>query len=76
MIQLLLILLNLSLQVSCGYIGPKIEHVRIDGMQNSGTNYTKEVLRKYFVANTNASENKVSHLYDVKEGFVAWKHGL
>ena len=45
-------------------------------MQNSGTNYIKEVLRKYFDANATASENKVAHLYDVREGFVAWKHGL
>ena len=45
-------------------------------MQNSGTNYIKEVLRKYYDANATASEIKVAHLNDVREGFVAWKHGL
>ena len=45
-------------------------------MQNSGTNYIKEVMRKYYDANATASEIKVAHLNDVREGFVAWKHGL
>ena len=74
MIQLLLILLTFLWQVSCGL--PAIEHIRVIGMQNSGTNYIKEILRKYFDANATASENKVVHLYDVREGFIAGKHGL